>query len=62
MINIVIKFLRKLIYSFLIIYCFDLLLKGFNVVVPINFLTLLIVFILGYPGLIMLSLSFFFLL
>ncbi len=62
MINIVIKFLRKLIYSFLIIYSFDLLLKGFNVVVPINFLTLLIVFILGYPGLIMLSLSFFFLL
>lgn len=62
MINIVIKFFRKLIYSFLIIYSFDLLLKGFNVVVPINFLTLLIVFVLGYPGLIMLSLSFFFLL
>lgn len=62
MINIIIRFLRKLIYSFLIIYSFDLLLKGFGVVVPINFFTLLIVFLLGYPGLIMMSLSFLFLL
>lgn len=62
MIKIVFNFLRKVIYTFLIIYSFDLLLNGFGIVVPINLLTLMIVFLLGYPGLIMLSLSFFFLL
>lgn len=62
MIKIVFNFLRKVIYTFLIIYSFDLLLNGGGIVVPINLLTLVIVFLLGYPGLIMLSLSFFFLL
>ena len=37
---------------------FDIILSGFNVVVPINLITVLVVFCLGYPGLIMIALSF----
>lgn len=62
MIKILINILKKIIYSFLIIYSFDLLLNGFGISVPINFITLFVICFLGYPGLIMLSLSFFFLL
>lgn len=53
-----IKLLKRICCSFLMIYSFDVVLSGFNVVVPINFITLLVVTLLGYPGLIMLALSF----
>ena len=52
------KLLKKICYSFLIIYSFDIILSGFNVVVPINLITVLVVSCLGYPGLIMIALSF----
>lgn len=55
------KFLKKLICSVLLIYSLDLLLKGFELFVPINLITILGVTILGFPGLIMFALSFFFL-
>lgn len=58
----IIKFVKRIIWAFLLIYSFDILLKGFGVIVPINYWTLGVVILLGYPGLIMLSLSFFFLL
>lgn len=56
------KFIKKIIFALLIIYGFDLILKGFDIVVPINYYTIIIVALLGFPGLIMLALSFFFLL
>lgn len=52
------KLLKKICCSFLMIYSFDLILSGFNVVVPINIITVLVVTLLGYPGLIMIALSF----
>ena len=58
----IIKFIKRLIYALLAIYSLDLLLKGFGVTVPINYYTISIVAILGFPGLTMLALSFFFLL
>lgn len=54
----VLKLLKKICCSFLMIYSFDLILSGFNVVVPINIITILVVTLLGYPGLIMIALSF----
>ena len=56
------KIVKRLVYTLLIIYSLDLILKGFDVIVPINLFTIGIVAILGFPGLIMLALSFFFLL
>ena len=52
------KLLKKVCYSILLIYSFDIILSGFNVVVPINLITVFVVFCLGYPGLIMIALSF----
>lgn len=58
----IIKVIKKILFAFLAIYSIDLLLKGFNIFVPINFYTIITVMILGFPGLIMISLAFFFLL
>ena len=58
----VLKIIKRIIFAILIIYSLDLLLKGFGIIVPINYYTIPIVAILGFPGLIMLALSFFFLL
>ena len=58
----IIKIIKRLIFALITIYSLDLLLKGFNIFVPINYYTIAFVSILGFPGLIMLALSFFFLL
>lgn len=57
-----IRLLKKIIFSLLIIYGIDLILKGFEIFVPINIYSISIVTLLGFPGLIMMALSFFFLL
>lgn len=62
MINIIIKIIKRISFALVIIYSLDLILKSFNIIVPINYYTVIIVAILGFPGLIMLALSFFFLL
>ena len=62
MISKLIKIIKKIIFAFIAIYSLDLILKGFNIIIPINYYTLIIVAILGFPGLIMLALAFFFLL
>ena len=56
------KILKKIIFAFLIIYGLDLILGSFNIIVPINYYTVAIVTALGFPGLVTLALSFFFLL
>lgn len=62
MITKLIRIVKRIIFAIIMIYSLDLILKGFNVVVPINYYTIITVAILGFPGLIMLALSFFFLL
>jgi len=62
MIHKLIKILKRITFALIVIYSMDLILKGFNITIPINYYTVLIVSILGFPGLIMLALSFFFLL
>lgn len=56
------RFLKKVIFAFFIIYTFDLLFNHFNIIVPLNFANVATVSILGFPGLIVLALSFKFLL
>lgn len=56
------RIIKKIIFAFFIIYGLDLILSSFNIIVPINYYTLITVTILGFPGLISLALSFFFLL
>jgi hypothetical protein len=55
------RIIKRIIFAFCIIYGFNLILRGFNIVVPINYYSLGIVSLLGFPGLIMLALSFMFL-
>lgn len=53
--------IKRITFSLVSIYTLDLILNGFGLTVPINIYTLTTVAILGFPGLIMLALSFFFL-
>ena len=54
------RFVKKLVFSILLIYGFDLIMQGFNVLIPINYFNILVIIMLGFPGLIALAISFFF--
>ncbi len=43
--------LKKVILAFCFIYGFDLIASGMNLFIPLNFITILVVSILGLPGL-----------
>lgn len=62
MIKILYKIFQRVVLAFIIIYGFDLIMKGFNITIPMNIFTLSTVSLLGIPGMLMLALSFFFLL
>ena len=55
------KILKKISFAVVIIYSLDLLIKNLGIFVPLNILTITTVSILGFPGLVTLALSFFFL-
>ncbi|MDD4187917.1 MAG: pro-sigmaK processing inhibitor BofA family protein [Bacilli bacterium] len=57
----ILKIIKKLMLAIVIIYGLDLLIQNLGVFVPLNLVTILLVSILGFPGLITLALSFFFL-
>lgn len=57
----ILKIIKKLVFAILIIYGLDLLIQNLGVFVPLNLVTISVVSILGFPGLISLALSFFFL-
>ncbi len=48
--------IKKFVLSFFILFGFNFFAINFNLVVPINFITTFIVYILGIPGLIVLIL------
>ena len=52
MAKMILKLFRNLILAFCFIYGFDLIAMGLNVFIPINIITILVVTILGLPGLI----------
>lgn len=57
----IIKIIKKITFAIIIIYSLDLIIKNFDIFVPLNLITISIVSILGFPGLVSSALSFFFL-
>ena len=55
------KVVKKISFALVVIYSLNLLIANLDVFVPINYFTVGIVSLLGFPGLITLALSFFFL-
>jgi len=54
--------IKRICFALVVIYSLNLLITNLDVFVPINYLTVGTVSLLGFPGLISLALSFFFLL
>ncbi|MBO4600876.1 MAG: pro-sigmaK processing inhibitor BofA family protein [Bacilli bacterium] len=59
MINIITKCLRKILISFLIINGFNCICGNILMFIPVNILTILIVALLGIPGIISINLIYF---
>ena len=49
--NFIVSICKKVILSFCIIYAFDIVASGLNIIIPINIVTIIVVSILGIPGL-----------
>ena len=50
--------LRKVIFSFFILYGFNMIASDFNIIIPINVITISLVSFLGFPALFSLVLLF----
>lgn len=59
MIKKLVSVLKKIVAAFLILYGFNLLVSSISIYIPINFITLGVVSILGIPGLLSLVVLFF---
>lgn len=55
----IMNFIKRVIFSFVMLYGLNLLVNSFNVVIPINIFTLGTVTFLGVPGLVSLIVMFF---
>jgi len=55
------KAIKKICFALVVIYSLNLLIMNLSVFVPINYFTIIVVSLLGFPGLITLAISFFFL-
>ena len=58
----ILKIVKKICFALVVIYSLNLLIMNLDIFVPINYFTIVMVSVLGFPGLITLALSFFFLL
>lgn len=54
--NKIINYLKKIVFSSFLLYGYNMIAVNFNLVVPINFLTILCITFLGAPGLLALIL------
>ena len=59
MANKIIKILRKICIAFVILYGLNILLSSINMFIPINIITILLVSILGTPGILGLVITYF---
>lgn len=48
------KISRKIIFSFILLYTFNILAMSMNIIIGINFITISIITLLGIPGLLLL--------
>ena len=46
---------RKLLFSFIILYGFNTIGSNFNIIIPINAITLILIMLLGFPALFLLT-------
>lgn len=49
--NIVLDLLKKIIFGFVILYGYNLIASSFNMTIPINIITIVLVSLLGAPAL-----------
>ena len=49
--NKIISLIKRFLFSFIILYGFNTIASSFNIIIPINFITLGVVTFLGFPGL-----------
>ena len=56
--DIVFSIIKRIIFSFVVLYGFNMIGSNFNVIVPINVVTLSIITFLGFPALFSLVLLF----
>jgi len=59
MLKMIIKIVKKIIVAFLILYALNMMLSGFDFIIPINIITIVIITLLGVPGLLGLIAMFF---
>ncbi len=52
------KIIKKILFSFLLLYSYNLIANTYNLMIPINFVTIGIVALLDTPGLILLVVIF----
>ena len=57
--NMILKIVKRIILAFCIIYCFNLIASGLDIIIPLNVITISLVTILGIPGLISLVVLYF---
>ena len=50
------NFVKKIIFAILLLYTYNLVASSFNLIIPINLITILIISILDFPGLFLLVL------
>lgn len=52
----IIQFTKKIVLSFAVLYSYNLIAVNFNMIIPINFFTIILVTLLGTPSLLALIL------
>lgn len=52
--KILVKILKKIIFSFILLYTFNMIAMPINIIIGINLFTIIITTILGIPGLLLL--------
>lgn len=53
----IIKILKKILFSIILLYSFNVIAVKFGIIVPINYISVLLLTILDIPGMVMLVLS-----
>ncbi len=51
------KLIKKILFAVFLLYSFNLISVNFNIIIPINFITVLLVALLDLPGMITLLIS-----
>ncbi|MEG0794240.1 MAG: pro-sigmaK processing inhibitor BofA family protein [Bacilli bacterium] len=57
--KVIFQIVKKIVLAFCLVYGFNLIVPGLNIFIPINIITILVVTLLGIPGLLSLVAIFF---